>query len=171
MKIAFILAAVCVAGLAYYLASQDPLLTPDQVSEGQALHAPAVAIVAPSIQPPAPAPAPAIQVRALPAQGQPRIEHADEQALVKHNIKFLENLRRIPDAGPLVDEIVEYLKNDSNEEFSVNNIPADKNGLSVVDEHTTEHMVGNQAMREKWTKLMELVAAHPEALRPPQNPE
>ena len=177
IKKTFALAVVGVALLAYYFASQEPPRTPEQVSALKA-KTPVEAVADPAtdgLKKPTADVLPAVRrpLAAAPAERheQARIEVADEQALVDYNLKAIEQLRRIPEAAPLVDEIIEFLKSDHADEVSLNNIPADRNGLSVLDEHTMDRMVSNESIRAKWTKLMALVAEHPEALRPAENTE
>lgn len=163
MRKVIVFTAVCIAHLAYYVTSQEPPRSPVHAS------APAVSpisdrgkLLLPAPQPPS---HPTVAKTELPSE-QPGSSLDDEETLIDYNLKALEQLRRLPEAAPLVDEIIEFLKNDNTEAFSLDNIPADKNGLSVVDEHTLERMVGDEEIRAKWTKLMALVAEHPEAFQP-----
>ena len=103
------------------------------------------------------------------ARGEP-ISVEDEEAKVAAGLATLERLRKLPEAAPLVDEIVAFIKNDRYNEFSIENIPTDKNGLATLDEHTTEHMIRNEEIRQKWDRLMKIVAEHPEVMHADAQP-
>jgi hypothetical protein len=84
----------------------------------------------------------------------------DQDALDEVNLEQLERMRSIPGAAPLVDEIVEYLKQDEADTVSLDNIPADENGLAELDDEAIEHLIADPGLRAKWDKLMDLVAAN-----------
>ena len=64
--------------------------------------------------------------------------------------------RKGPEQAQIVDDVVDYMKRDSDELFSVKNIPADKNGVSVLTEKTVSMMIRDEDFRPKWKAFMSL---------------
>ena len=92
------------------------------------------------------------------------LDPASVEAVAEQGLATLERIRTVPGAAPLVDEIVEFLQSNPYDEFSLDNLGADENGLVEVNEETMRRMIRNDDIREKWEKLMKLVAKYPEVV-------
>lgn len=92
------------------------------------------------------------------------LESADETAIgpnaeVEAGLAYLDEIRTIPGASPLLDDILQYLQTqESPDQFGVENLPVDEHGLALLDEGTTEKMIKDPQIRQKWDKLTELIA-------------
>jgi len=84
------------------------------------------------------------------------------EAVAEQGLATLERIRSVPGAAPLVDEIVGFLQANPYNEFSLDNLPTNEEGLVEVNEDTIRHMIRNDDIRAKWQKLMGLVAQYPE---------
>lgn len=85
-----------------------------------------------------------------------------EQAMAAQGLATLERIRSLPEAAPLVDEIVSFLQNNPYGEISLESLPTNEAGLVEVNEDTMRHMIRNDEIRAKWQKLMGLVAQYPD---------
>lgn len=108
----------------------------------------------------------AVQAEAekLPEAEPPPTREEISQEFVDANLLELERMKEIPGAAPLIEEIVEFLKNDSADAFSLDNIPTNERGLAELDDEALAHLLPNPELRAKWDKLMALVAAQPDAV-------
>ena len=106
---------------------------------------------APSEKAPAqPAAAPATALPAMPP---------GEADRIAAGLAYLDQIRAIPGAAPLLDDVVEALKHGDPSDFSLANLPVDQNGFAHLNEHSSEVMIKDPELRKKWDKLMDLIAA------------
>lgn len=78
---------------------------------------------------------------------------------IASGLDYLDSIRKIPGAAPLVDDIVAYLKADDGASFSVEGLDSGAGGLAVVDADANRKMIKDPVIREKWEQLMKLIAA------------
>ncbi len=81
---------------------------------------------------------------------------------VQAGMAYLDSIRQIPDAAPLLDDIVAYLKQDDGHSFSLEGLKTDANGLAIVDHTANSQMIKDPEILAKWEKLMKLIAANGE---------
>jgi hypothetical protein len=91
-------------------------------------------------------------------------EQSEEDAMRESEAMFLsaaqeqlEEMRQVPGAAPLVDDIINYLKNDRTGDFSFDELPVDDEGMIELTEETMDHVIKNEEVRAKWKKLMKLL--------------
>ncbi len=104
------------------------------------------------------------EISDAPAEGEPlagtELEKIVPDAETQAGLAYVESLRQIPDAAPLIDDIVEYMKEDDGAEFSLDQLDYDENGLAVIDANTNKKMIKDPEILAKWQKLMQLIAAN-----------
>ncbi len=90
----------------------------------------------------------------------------EQQLQIAAGADYIDSIRRIPGAAPLVDEIIDYLKEDGEpDDFSLSDLPVDDSGMISLDGVASEKMIKNPAIRAKWDQLMALIASHPPSAR------
>lgn len=104
------------------------------------------------------------EIADAPAEGEPlagtELEQVVPDSETQAGLAYVESLRQIPDAAPLIDDIVEYMKQDEGAEFSLDQLDHDENGLAVIDASTNKKMIKDPEILAKWEKLMKLIAAN-----------
>ena len=93
--------------------------------------------------------------RTAPKPSDDEAQEQDAQA----GLAYLNRIRAIPGAAPLLDDIVAYLKQDDGSDFSLDGLATDANGLAIVDQSSNRQMIKNPEILAKWEKLMKLMAA------------
>lgn len=77
-----------------------------------------------------------------------------EEAQMAATLEYLDAIRRIPGAAPLLDDVIEYLdKGDG--------LPVDDDGMITLDDPMNEKLIKNPEVKAKWEKLMALIAQNP----------
>lgn len=92
----------------------------------------------------------------------PRVHPLDDRATVQAGLKALDRIRNIPGAAPLLEEVLEFIRNNPGKGVSLSQIPVDEDGLVPLDGSATDHMIRNEKIREKWKALHQLIARYPE---------
>lgn len=85
----------------------------------------------------------------------------DQQAQMAAGVEYLDEIRRIPGAAPLLNDIMDYLQNDSGEDLAVSDLPVDDDGIIALDDPMSEKVIKDPAIKAKWDELMALIAANP----------
>lgn len=97
----------------------------------------------------------------MPAESDEVIEElTPDQAQMAAGVAYLDGIRRIPGAAPLLDEIISHLK-DGGQDLSLNDLPVDDEGMIALDDPMTETLIKNPEIKAKWDQLMALIAANP----------
>lgn len=74
---------------------------------------------------------------------------------------YLSAIGSIPAARPLLDELIDYVKRPGiAAQMSLNNLPQDENGFSVVTTENLEALIPDQEMRAKMRELIRHVNEH-----------
>lgn len=84
----------------------------------------------------------------------------EQQAQMAAGVEYLDGIRRIPGAAPLLDDVIAYLKDDG-DDLSLDDLPVDDEGMIALDDPLTEKLIKNPAIKAKWDQLMALIAANP----------
>lgn len=101
------------------------------------------------------------KVRLQAALAEPNVEESlgasDHLALQRWG-----EIRNIPGAAELADDIAEYLQNEGADDFSFAELEAsaDETGMVEVGEHTLDAVIKDEKIRAKFQKLMEMVHSH-----------
>jgi hypothetical protein len=85
----------------------------------------------------------------------------DQQAQLAAGAEYLDGIRRIPGASPLLDDILDYLRNDGGEDLALSDLPVDDEGMIALDDPMTEKLIKNPEIKAKWDRLMALIAQNP----------
>lgn len=95
------------------------------------------------------------------------LEGAEKVALNRWN-----EVRNIPGASELADEIAEYLQNEGAEDFSFADLEAtaDETGMVEVGDHSLDSLIKDEKIRAKFQKLMQMVH-HQSDVSPSNSPE
>ncbi len=98
----------------------------------------------------------------LPAESDEVIEELspDRQAQMAAGVEYLDGIRRIPGAAPLLDEIISHLK-DGGQDLSPIDLPVDDEGMIALDDPMTETLIKSPEIKAKWDQLVALIAANP----------
>jgi hypothetical protein len=124
-------------------------------------------------------PAPGAPAQVTPASGSPGAEDVaeatpvdrseltdrDAEAYDELQLAQLERMRAIPGAAPLLDDVMEALREDGDDAIGLDNIPVNEHGLAELDDEAIERMVPDPEIRAKWEKLMSLVANYSRELQ------
>jgi hypothetical protein len=70
---------------------------------------------------------------------------------------FLDELHANPKARPHLEAVLNYLRTAPPEMFSVQNLPSDRNGLTVLDGNSSIHMIKDESIRAHWQILLEIM--------------
>lgn len=73
-------------------------------------------------------------------------------------LAYLDEIRALPEAGPLLDEILASLRSEDGETFGLENLEVDENGNALLDEDYTRAMIKDPEIRAKWDKLSKIIA-------------
>lgn len=84
----------------------------------------------------------------------------EQQAQEAAGAEYLDGIRQIPGAAPLLDDVIAYLKGDG-ADLSLDDLPVDEEGMIALDDPLTEKLIQNPAIKAKWDQLMALIAANP----------
>lgn len=85
------------------------------------------------------------------------IENSEHLALARWN-----EIRNMPGAAEIADEIADYLKTDGAEDFSFSELEAtaDETGMVEVGELTLDSVIKDEKIRAKFQQLMQMVQNH-----------
>jgi len=87
------------------------------------------------------------------------IRHQDEEAFVDRALGMLDRIAENPEAAPLLEEIVHFLQSDPSGGVRFNDLPVDENGVYTMADDVHERLFPDPEIRQKWLKLMEIIAA------------
>lgn len=86
------------------------------------------------------------------------IDPAASAAAEQAGVAYLEEIRQLPEAAPLLDDILTFLREDGGDTIGLENLEVDENGAALLDEDYTRSLIKDPEIRAKWDKLTKIIA-------------